>query len=103
MRKISRIAVLYISNLLFFMLAFGMHFFDAFVFKSISIKIAQLPFHSLFTSLLITLWMLVPQTIIFFGINRMFLKIPTKKFFIGQLLFAVSIVLILSVLLLTFK
>jgi hypothetical protein len=97
MRKISKIATLFIINLVIFIILFAAHVFDAYVFKSVSIKISHLPISSLLKTLLITSWMVVPQSILLFGLNNVYLRIPNRKFLITQILFAVSIVVVLFI------
>lgn len=95
--KISRISLLMVCNWVVFVLLYATEFFNAYIFKVVSVSISKLPFPMTIRSLLLVLWMIVPQTLIFTILNYYFFKIPTRKFVITQLLFASSVVLVLFI------
>lgn len=97
MKKIPKILLLYIVNLLIFILLFASNFFNAFIFKAVSVSIAQLPFPEILRTVLLTFWMIVPQSLILATANKLYFRLAAKKFLLVQVLFAISIVLILLI------
>lgn len=103
MKKIPKVALLYILNWVLFIIFYALDLFDAVIFKGVSLAIAQLPFPEILRTIILTLWIIVPQTLILTAANRTYLQLPTKKFLITQVLFAVSVVTVLYIILYNIK
>lgn len=103
MKKIPKVALLYILNWVLFVVFFSFNIFDALIFKTVSVSISKLPIADGISTILLTLWMIVPQTLILTAANKMYLQLPAKKFIITQIFFAVSVVLVLYAVLMSAK
>ncbi len=96
-KKIPALGLLYILNLVIFILLFSLSIFDAYIFKFISLAIARIPFPEILRTILLTLWMIVPQTLLLLAVNKTYLRLSLQKFILTQVVFGVSIVLILYI------
>lgn len=103
MKKIPKVALLYVLNWVLFVTFFSFHIFDALIFKAVSVSISKLPIADSISTILITLWMIVPQTLILAAINKIYLQLSSRKFLITQIFFAVSVVLVLYAVLMNAK
>lgn len=96
MKKFSKYFLLLLLNWLIFIVFYFLRLFDFMAFKAVSESLSSLPFPLIIRSILIVIWMIVPQTIALVGFNKMYLKIPTKQFIWNQLLFVCLLVLLLE-------
>lgn len=103
MKKHPKVLLLYVLNWVLFVIFFALDIFDAYIFQSLAQSITNLPISKTFITILVTLWMIVPQTLILTAANKMYLRLPVKKFLLTQLLFGVSVVLVLYLALLNIK
>jgi len=96
MKKIRPYILLLLFNWLIFIALFFTGFFHAFIFKVVAVRIANTPLPESIRTLILILWMSVPQTLFLSAINAKYFALTSKQFLIMQTLFASSVVVILS-------
>lgn len=103
MKKIPKIGLLYVLNWVLFVVFYALNIFDAVIFKTVSLSIAKLPFPETLRTILLTLWLTVPQSLILTAANKIYLKLPAKKFLLTQVIFAISVVMTVYIILYSIK
>ena len=103
MKKIPKVLLLYVLNWVLFIVFYALQVFDALIFKTVSISISQLPVVEVLRTIILVLWLIVPQTLVLTAANKTYLKLPVKKFILTQFIFGISVVLILYIVLSSLK
>jgi hypothetical protein len=103
MKKIPKVLLLYVLNWVLFIVFYALQVFDALIFKTVSLSISQLPVVEVLRTIILVLWLIVPQTLVLTAANKTYLQLPAKKFILTQFIFGISVVLILYIVLSSLK